>query len=145
MSIYYVNTKGVQKYHPVHGRKSLCPKSSRSFAKLYINVYIRTVGSATPSMRRGCPPRIEWMMPQSAVDARVCTAVRAPSVEHNLIKQLLQINSKIPKEHYQLKTILVPVFLSNCSPKEITGIAEAKNMYVVGARILFKITEIRII
>lgn len=30
----------------------------------------------------------------------------------------------------------VPVFLSSCSPNEITGIAEAKNMYVVGANIL---------
>lgn len=28
------------------------------------------------------------------------------------------------------------VFLSSCSPKDITGIAEAKNIYVVGARIL---------
>jgi hypothetical protein len=34
----------------------------------------------------------------------------------------------------------VPVLLSSCSPKEITGIAEAKNMYVVGARILYKTT-----
>jgi len=36
-----------------------------------MNVYIRTVGSATPSMRRGCPPIIEWIIPHSAVDARV--------------------------------------------------------------------------
>jgi len=39
-----------------------------------------------------------------------------------------------------LKNVHVPVFLSSCSPKEITGIAEAKNMYVVGARILYKTT-----
>jgi len=61
----------------------LCPKSFLSFAKSYKNVYIRTVGSATPRMRRGCPPKIEWIMPQSAVDARVCTAVRVPSIEYN--------------------------------------------------------------
>lgn len=30
----------------------------------------------------------------------------------------------------------LPVSLSNCSPKEITGIADAKKMYVVGAKIL---------
>uniref|UniRef100_A0A2P2P3X1 Uncharacterized protein n=1 Tax=Rhizophora mucronata TaxID=61149 RepID=A0A2P2P3X1_RHIMU len=58
-------------------------------------------------MSRDCPPTIEWMMPQSAVDARVCTAVKVPSV-----------------------------FLPSCSPKDMTGIAEAKNIYVVGARIL---------
>ena len=34
---------------------------------------------------------------------------------------------------------MIPVLLSNCSPKEITGIAEAKNIYVVGAKILGKI------
>jgi hypothetical protein len=37
--------------------------------------------------------------------------------------------------------MLIPVFLSNCSPNEMTGIAEAKNIYVVGAKIL-KITLI---
>lgn len=31
---------------------------------------------------------------------------------------------------------IVPVFLSNCSPNDITGIADAKNMQVVGAKIL---------
>lgn len=30
----------------------------------------------------------------------------------------------------------LPVFLSNCSPKDMTGIADAKNIYVVGAKIL---------
>jgi len=33
-------------------------------------------------------------------------------------------------------TSTVPVSLSNCSPNEITGIADAKNIYVVGANIL---------
>lgn len=69
-------------YHPVQAKKSFCPKSLRSFAKLNMKVYINTVGSATPSIRRGCPPMIEWTMPQNAVDARVCTAVNVPSVEH---------------------------------------------------------------
>lgn len=32
--------------------------------------------------------------------------------------------------------VILPVFLSNCSPKDITGIAEAKNIYVVGAKTL---------
>lgn len=35
-----------------------------------------------------------------------------------------------------MNLIQVPVFLSSCSPNEITGMAEAKNMYVVGAKIL---------
>jgi len=70
-------------YHPVQAKKRLGPKSFRSFAKSNINVYINTVGSATPSMSRGCPPTIEWMMPQSAVDARVCTAVKVPPITCN--------------------------------------------------------------
>lgn len=70
-------------YHPVQAKKRLGPKSFLSFAKSNINVYINTVGSATPSMSRGCPPTIEWMMPQSAVDTRVCTAVNVPSVKCN--------------------------------------------------------------
>lgn len=70
-------------YHPVQAKKSSCPKSFRSLAKLNINVYINTVGSATPSMSRGCPPTIEWITPQIAVDARVCTAVKVPSVKIN--------------------------------------------------------------
>jgi len=35
-----------------------------------------------------------------------------------------------------MKNLQVPVFLSSCSPKDMTGIAEAKNTYVVGAKIL---------
>nr|GMC69893.1 hypothetical protein Iba_chr03aCG10850 [Ipomoea batatas] len=91
----------------VQARKSEGPKSFRSFAKLNIKVYIKTVGSATPKIKSGCPPKIEWITPQSAVDARVWTAVIIPSV-----------------------------FLSSCSPKDMTGIADAKKIYVVGARIL---------
>lgn len=47
-----------------------------------MKVYIKTVGSATPSMSSGCPPMTEWITPQSAVDASVCTAVKVPSAEH---------------------------------------------------------------
>jgi hypothetical protein len=45
--------------------------------------------------------------------------------------------TRIPRLNLK-NNIHLPVFLSSCSPKEITGIAEAKNMYVVGARILYK-------
>jgi len=38
------------------------------------------VGSATPTINKGCPPRIECMMPHIAVDANVSTVVRIPSV-----------------------------------------------------------------
>lgn len=31
---------------------------------------------------------------------------------------------------------IIPVFLSNCSPNDMTGIADAKNIQVVGAKIL---------
>lgn len=71
--VYHLIMQHVQNksYHPVHARNSFCPKSFRSFAKLNMNVYIKTVGSATPSMSKGCPPIIEWMTPHKAVDARV--------------------------------------------------------------------------
>lgn len=36
------------------------------------------VGSATPSINNGCPPKIEWMIPQIEVEANVSTALRAP-------------------------------------------------------------------
>jgi hypothetical protein len=52
----------------------------------------------------------------------------------------LLANNEQNTKRLNLKIILVPVLLSSCSPKEITGIAEAKNMYVVGARILYKTT-----
>jgi len=37
------------------------------------------VGSATPTINKGCPPRIECMMPHIAVDANVSTVVSLPS------------------------------------------------------------------
>lgn len=37
---------------------------------------------------------------------------------------------------HEQKCTFLPVSLSNCSPNEITGIADAKNIYVVGAKIL---------
>ena len=60
-----------ENYQAAHAKKSLCPNSFLSLAKLYINVYIRTVGSATPRISNGCPPKIEWIIPQIAVEARV--------------------------------------------------------------------------
>lgn len=37
------------------------------------------VGSATPTISKGCPPRIECIMPHIAVDANVSTVVSIPS------------------------------------------------------------------
>lgn len=58
-------------YQAVHGRKRFLPRSGLSLAKLNMKVYMITVGSATPRISRGCPPMIEWMIPQTAVDAKV--------------------------------------------------------------------------
>lgn len=125
-------------YHPDHARKSFGPNSALSLAKLNMKVYMRTVGSATPRISKGWPPTREWVIPQRAVDAKVWTAVKIPSAQI----------SRFPKDQFWMhlrrmemcqseqQQGLLPVFLSNCSPKEMTGIAEAKNMYVVGARIL---------
>jgi len=65
------------------------------------------VGSATPTINKGCPPTIECMMPHIAVDANVSTVVSLPFVA-----------------------------VLSCSPKAITGSAEAKKIYMVGANIL---------
>ena len=40
-------------YHPVHARNRFRPKSGLPLAKLNMNVYIITVGSATPSINKG--------------------------------------------------------------------------------------------
>ena len=45
---------------------------------------------------------------------------------------------QVYKEQKATKEVGIHVFLSSCSPNDITGIAEAKNMYVVGAKILTK-------
>jgi len=65
------------------------------------------VGSATPTISKGCPPRIECMMPHIAVDANVSTVVSIPFVA-----------------------------VLSCAPKAMTGRAEAKKIYMVGANIL---------
>ncbi len=83
------------RYHPVQAKKSFCPKSFLSLTKSNMNVYINTVGSATPRMSRGCPPTTEWITPQSAVDARVCTAVKVPSVTYNQTKHVLANYNRI--------------------------------------------------
>lgn len=52
------------------------------------------------------------------------------------ILKLYRLNKhKLEKEEVT-KEIDKPVFLLNCSPKAMTGSAEAKKMYVVGAKIL---------
>jgi len=66
-------------YHAVHARKSFEPNSGLLFAKLNMNVYIITVGSATPRISKGWPPMIDCIIPHKAVDAKVCTAVSTPS------------------------------------------------------------------
>lgn len=85
---------------------------------------------------------MECIIPHSAVEANVWTAVRTPSAKtkekyKNLHYRLAQTESN----HFEQNKIMciLPVSLSNCSPKEITGIADAKNMYVVGAKILRKL------
>lgn len=45
-------------------------------------MYIRIVGSATPSIRRGCPPKVECMIPQMAVEAGVSTVLKLPSTKY---------------------------------------------------------------
>lgn len=40
-------------YHPLHARNKFRPKSDLSLAKLNMNVYIITVGSATPNINKG--------------------------------------------------------------------------------------------
>lgn len=46
------------------------------------------VGSATPKINNGCPPKIEWMIPQIAVEARVSTVLKLPSVaEANILSE----------------------------------------------------------
>lgn len=75
-------------YHPLHARKSFGPKSGLSLAKLNMNVYMMTVGSATPRISKGCPPIKECMIPHNAVEAKVWTAVRTPSAKSS--KQILE-------------------------------------------------------
>jgi hypothetical protein len=43
------------------------------------------VGSATPTINKGCPPRIECMMPHIAVDANVSTVVSIPSATKSIL------------------------------------------------------------
>ena len=58
-------------HHPVHARNKSRPNSGLSFAKLNMKVYMITVGSATRKISKGCPPRIECIMPHIEVDANV--------------------------------------------------------------------------
>lgn len=38
------------------------------------------VGSATPKINSGCPPKIAWINPQIAVEASVSGVLKLPSV-----------------------------------------------------------------
>lgn len=66
-------------HHPAHATNRFRPKSGLPLANVNKNVYIITVGSATPKINKGWPPMIECITPQRAVDAKVWTAVRTPS------------------------------------------------------------------
>jgi hypothetical protein len=88
-------------YQPVQARNRLRPRSGLSLAKLNMNVYMSTVGSATPRISSGCPPTMEWITPHRAVDANVCTAVRTPSAH--------KVSSPTPKQN---KLLCAPTVLT---------------------------------
>lgn len=67
-------------YHAAQAKYRCSPRSSCPLANLYKYVYIITVGSATPTISRGCPPSIECMMPHIAVEAKVSTVLSLPSI-----------------------------------------------------------------
>lgn len=94
-------------HHPAHARNRLRPNSGLSFAKLNMNVYIITVGSATPKISKGCPPMIECIIPQIAVDAKVWTAVKTPSANRRRNLYHFTVESKA-----SLHTPSVPICLS---------------------------------
>lgn len=68
---FFFSFNGRTDYQAAHARNRFRPRSDLSLAKLNMNVYMMTVGSATPRISKGWPPMIEWMMPQSAVEAKV--------------------------------------------------------------------------
>jgi len=50
------------------------------------------VGSATPTIKRGWPPKIECMIPQIAVEASVSTVLKLPSVyKQQLVQSYCQV------------------------------------------------------
>lgn len=75
------------------------PKSSLSLANLYIKVYTKIMGSATPTMSRGCPPTTACKTPAVAVAARTWILLSKPFVS-----------------------------IAICSPNARAGRAEAKKM-----------------
>lgn len=68
-------------YQPAQAKNNLAPNSGLFVQKLYRMLYMITVGSATPTINRGWPPNIEWIIPQIAVDANVSTVLRLPSAK----------------------------------------------------------------
>ena len=75
-------------------------RSSFPFEKLYKKVYIRTVGSATPCIRSGCPPNIVCINPHIAAEQNVCTEFTFPPIQstHN--------TSYINNKRYKLITLI---------------------------------------
>lgn len=55
-----------------------------------------TVGSATPRIKRGCPPKMEWMVPQIAVEARVSTMLNLPSTTKFKKCKIHSLYTRIP-------------------------------------------------
>jgi len=53
------------------------------------------VGSATPTINSGCPPIIECIIPQIAVDANVSTVVSVPSETCQFNRQQLCLRKRI--------------------------------------------------
>lgn len=91
------------------------------------------------------------MIPQIAVEANVSTTLKLPSTYKQEIVQSYYQKMCIGKNNIinvilrhiiqRIKTTMnqptnQPVSLLSCAPKAITGRAEAKKIYVVGANIL---------
>lgn len=77
----------ISAYQPAQAINRSPPISDLPLAKVYNNVYIMTVGSATPKINRGCPPKIAWIIPQMAVEASVSTVLNLPSTYYKKFVQ----------------------------------------------------------
>ena len=95
------------------------------------------VGSATPTISKGCPPRKECITPHIAVDANVSTVLRIPSeTNHKIFLVTMKLKPKCSIVVIRRDKQDSLVALLSCSPKAMTGSADAKNIYMVGANIL---------
>lgn len=94
-------------------------------------MYIITVGSATPKINKGWPPNIEWIIPQMAVDVNVSTVLKVPPVKtgnKSLLAYRTTTKQRPQRFEHLRKERALPVSLLSCSPKAMTGRAEAKNI-----------------